>query len=70
MSAEQRQALGLARLPETLEQALDTLMSDPVAQGWFPSALVETFMGIRRAEIEKLRDLDDAELCALYKALY
>ena len=70
MSAAQRQALGLARLPETLEQALDALAGDPVAQGWFPSALLETFVGIRRAEIEKLRDVDDAELCAFYKALY
>ena len=70
MSAEQRAALDLARLPETLEQALEALLDDPIVLGWFPPALIETFLGIRSAEIEKLRGMDDAALCVLYKVLY
>ncbi len=70
MSEVERQRLGLVRLPENLEAALATFLGDAEVQSWFAPAFVETFVGIRRAELAQLEGADAARLCELYKTLY
>jgi glutamine synthetase len=70
MSAETRAALGLVRLPDTLEAALAALRADDAAMGWLPPLLAETLFGIRHAEMEAARGLDATALCAMFKRFY
>ncbi len=70
MSEEERRALGLVRLPETLAAALDALAADPTIRDWLPAPMLASLVGIRGAEIAACEGLDDATLCATYRALY
>ncbi|MDQ0473279.1 glutamine synthetase family protein [Labrys wisconsinensis] len=70
MTPAQRDALGLVRLPETLAAALAALEADTVARGWFAPVFVETYLGVKRAEMAALGERDAAAVCALYRTLY
>ncbi|MER9049345.1 glutamine synthetase [Mesorhizobium sp. M0923] len=70
MSAAERKKLGLVRLPETLPAALDALVADKTVTGWFAPVFVETFVGLKRHETERLAGLDPVAVCDLYRTLY
>jgi glutamine synthetase len=70
MSEAEREKLGLRRLPETLPAAIDALLADKTVTGWFAPAFVDSFVGVKRHEAERLADLDPAAICALYRTLY
>lgn len=70
MSEEERQRLGLLRLPETLLAAVDTFLADATVTGWFDPLFVETFVGLKRHEAERTADLEPNEICELYGKLY
>ena len=70
MSEDERRALGLVRLPETLAAALDALAADPTIRDWLPAPMLASLVGMRGAEIAACEGLDDATLCATYRALY
>ncbi|MER9080896.1 glutamine synthetase [Mesorhizobium sp. M0895] len=70
MSAAERKKLGLVRLPETLPAALDALLADKTVTGWFAPVFVETFVGLKRHETERLAGLDPVAVCDLYRTLY
>ncbi len=70
MSEAEKAELGLKRLPETLPAALDTFLADETVTGWFAPAFVETFVGVKRHEAERLAGLDPAAICDLYGKLY
>ncbi|MFA6153137.1 glutamine synthetase [Mesorhizobium sp.] len=70
MSDAERANLGLVRLPETLPAALDALLADGVVTGWFAPVFVETFVGLKRHEAERLAGLDPVAICDLYRTLY
>ena len=61
---------GLERLPASLGAALDRLASDPVASGWFSPLALETYVGMKRAEIALAGDALDDGLCARYAGIY
>ncbi|MER8482616.1 glutamine synthetase [Mesorhizobium sp. M1322] len=70
MSETERKKLGLVRLPETLPAALDALTADSTVTGWFAPVFVETFVGLKRHETERLAGLDPVAVCDLYRTLY
>ena len=70
MTQAQREALGLFRLPESLNEALIALESDSVARGFFAPKALATYLGMKRAEIAQARDLDPAALCRRYAQIY
>ncbi len=70
LSAEERASLGLIRLPETLPAALEALTADEVVCGWFDPAFIETFVGVKRTEIERCAGLEPEGVCKLYRTLY
>ena len=58
------------RLPSTLVDALAALEADPVARGWFPQLLIDTYLEMKRTEIAGLADLTEAEQIARYREVY
>ena len=70
MTKKERAALGLVRLPESLDAALAALAANKIVCGWFAPAFIETFIGEKRAELAHLKDRTPAAICELYRALY
>lgn len=70
MGEAKRQELGIVRLPETLEDALQALEADRVAGGWFPPTLLQVFLAVKRKEIELMTHRDPADVCELYRNAY
>ena len=70
MSADERVKLGLLRLPETFEDALAALQSDSAVISWFNPLLMESFLGVKRSEIQLLAGLDPAAICERYRSVY
>ncbi|MFT4014422.1 MAG: glutamine synthetase family protein [Paracoccus sp. (in: a-proteobacteria)] len=69
LSEAERGALGLHRLPTTLEAALAALQAG-AACDWFAPELLESFAGIKRDECLAAAGRDDAENCALCARWY
>lgn len=70
LSAQDRQRLGLERLPTTLADALERLEQDKTAAGWFTPLALETYLGMKRAEIALAGEALDDALCARYAGIY
>lgn len=70
LSGAEQDRLGLRRLPESLGEALDAFKSDTVARGWLGSLGVETYVGMKQAEIALAGDVLDDALCARYAGIY
>jgi glutamine synthetase len=70
MSQAELSAGGLVRLPQSLGEALDVLLTDRTVTGWFSPAFVDSFVGVKRAEIARLDGMSPTEICALYGALF
>lgn len=70
MSETDRARLGLVRLPETLEAALAALEADHVVGSWFAPAVIESFTGVKRAEMAMLESLDEHAICERYREAY
>jgi glutamine synthetase len=70
LSESERAAMRLVRLPTSLAAALDALEADGTVLSWFPRPLLETYVGMKRAEIGLLDGLDDAAVCRRYGAVY
>jgi glutamine synthetase len=70
VSQAQLEALGVARLPTSLEAALDALEADGVAQGWFPPLLLEVYLRHKRGELASLEGVSDEERAVRYAQAY
>ena len=70
MSEAERAAKGLKRLPESLDAALRALRADGTVTGWFAPILVDTYEGLKRAEMALMAGLDEAAICEKYKMAY
>ncbi|MFT3672912.1 glutamine synthetase [Aestuariivirga sp.] len=70
LSAEERSKLGLVRLPDTLEAALDCLAADKTVSGWFAPVTLETYIGMKRMELKLSDGQSPDELCQRYATIY
>lgn len=70
LSADERNKLGLARLPDTLEAALDCLAADKTVSGWFAPVALETYIGMKRMELKLSDGQSPDELCQRYANIY
>jgi glutamine synthetase len=70
MTDQRRAELGLVRLPESLPAALKAFDADAVVQSWFDPLFVESFHGVRQAELATLASLSPSEVCERYRTLY
>ncbi|MEV8252883.1 glutamine synthetase [Rhodoglobus sp. NPDC076762] len=70
LSGEQLEQYGVGTLPYSLGNALDLLEADEVVSGWLPERLLETFLLLKRAEIEHVNGLSDDDKYAAYSYAY
>lgn len=70
LSDEERNTLGLRRLPATLPDALDAFSADAVVRGWFHPELFEAFLALKRKELALVADLTELEVCGRYAEIY
>lgn len=57
-------------MPSSLAASLDALVADPTALGWFPPALIQTYLTLKRDEISRTDSLNADERIALYTSIY
>jgi glutamine synthetase len=69
-SDAERAGLGILALPSSLGAALDTLDADPIARKWLPPQMYESFVGVKRKEIEMFDGVDPREVCRRYHDAY
>ncbi|MFH7245475.1 MAG: glutamine synthetase family protein [Spirulina sp.] len=70
LSEDQRQALGIDRLPTSLEAAVQALEQNPVLAQALGSELTQTLIAVRRTEIQALATLTLEEEAALLLERY
>ncbi|WP_421693739.1 glutamine synthetase [Aestuariivirga sp.] len=70
LAEAERQALGLKRLPQSLSEALETLLADATVCGWFAPVAVETYTGMKRMEMTLAGDTLDDAMCHRYAVIY
>lgn len=70
LTEEEREEFRIAALPASLGDALDSLDGDAVARGWVGEALYETFVVVKRAEIDCVESMTNVEKYRAYTASY
>lgn len=63
-------AAGVRPLPVSLDLALDALLADPVAVGWFDKDLMTTYTALKRWEIGMVRQVGEDEAFRRYRTAY
>ncbi len=70
MTPDERAALGIVPLPQSLDAALDALEADEIARGWFSPRLFDVYRRLKRWEAATARETDEATLFARYLNAY
>jgi glutamine synthetase len=70
LSDQERERLGVHRLPASQTQALAALEADAAVPGWFSAESLAGYRAMRAKEREIVAGLDLAGLCARYAAVY
>jgi glutamine synthetase len=70
LDERERARHGIARLPQSLEEALDALVADEAAKSCFPEPLFDAYLRHKRCEVALMADLDRNERCQRYKEAY
>jgi glutamine synthetase len=70
LSESERRKLGLRRLPTSLGETLEALAADKIVRSWFSSAALDTYLGIKRMELEVAGKLESDALCRRYAEIY
>ncbi len=50
--------------------ALEALAADDKVSGWFNPLFIESFLGVKRAELAILDGMDPQSVCSRYRMLY
>ncbi|HYM45795.1 MAG TPA: glutamine synthetase family protein [Solirubrobacteraceae bacterium] len=56
--------------PPSLEGSLQALAEDNTVRGWMTPLLYDAYVGVKRAELQAVSDLDVSEVCRRYAAVY
>ncbi|MFI5004746.1 MAG: glutamine synthetase, partial [Solirubrobacterales bacterium] len=70
LDAAEAERYGVGALPGSLEESLRALAEDDTARGWLGPTLYEAYVGIKRAELAAVADLDIGEVCRRYAQIY
>lgn len=60
----------LTCLPKSLPEAIETLLADETVRGWFSPNLIDTFVAVKRDELEHVEPLSPAERCEVYNRVF
>jgi glutamine synthetase len=70
LTGEEAERFGVGAWPASLAESLRALAEDEVARGWMTPLLYEAYVGVKRAELEAVADLDAGEVCRRYGEIY
>ena len=70
LSDDEREKLGLHRLPASLPDALAAFCADETVSGWLHPEVREAYLSMKRKEMDLLGGLTDAEICSRYADVY
>ena len=70
LTAQERAAMGIVELPPTLSLALDALEADEIARTWMPPQMLESYLAVKRTEVEVAAAWTSEEMCAAYARVY
>jgi glutamine synthetase len=70
MSPDERVALGIVRLPASVDAAFAALDADSVVQGLLPERLLRAYMDAKRAEFALSAGWTPEEICTRYAEVY
>jgi len=70
LSEEERKALGVVPLPLTLDKALAALDEDQLLCTALPEEILETFVSVKRQEMQELINVSPEEACQQYFRIY
>jgi glutamine synthetase len=65
-----RDEMGMARLPESLDQALDNLEADQVLMDALGPTLARAYLIVRRSEAQAYAALDDTTTFTMHRSIY
>lgn len=66
----ERAKLGIKPLPSSLGEALQLLEQDAVAKAWLPKLMYDSYLGVKRKEIEMFEGADPDFVCKRYHDAY
>jgi glutamine synthetase len=61
---------GFIRLPQSLSEALERFEQNDVVRGWFGEEFANIYLAHKRGELDYLKDMSEAEICAVYETVY
>ncbi|MEQ1941621.1 glutamine synthetase family protein [Mesorhizobium sp. VNQ89] len=70
MADAEREAAGVKALPTSLGESLEALLSDDVARGWFSKDLLDTYVALKRWEINQASEIGAGQTFARYLTAY
>jgi glutamine synthetase len=70
LDAGEAERYGVGALPGSLQDSLLALAEDDTVRGWMTPLLHDAYVSLKRAELEAVADLDLAEQCRSYAAVY
>jgi glutamine synthetase len=70
LTEQQRTEYGIKPLPSSLAEALDLMEADSVVKSWISPTMYESYVSVKRTEIEITKDLSNEEICRRYAAVY
>jgi glutamine synthetase len=70
LDASEAERFGVGTLPKSLAEALGALAEDEAARGWMGPTMYEAYVGVKRAEVEAVAEMDLAAVCERYASIY
>jgi glutamine synthetase len=67
---KERAALGARALPSSLSEALDLMQKSDVVSGWLPDLMRESYVAVKRKEIEMFAHSTPEAMCKRYHDAY
>jgi glutamine synthetase len=69
-SESERAALGVRPLPSSLGEALDLMVASKTVSSWLPDVMRESYVAVKRKEIEMFADATPEAMCQRYHDAY
>ena len=70
LSEKDLKSRGFIRLPESLESAITQMNKNPMLRSWFSNSFIDIYTAHKKSEMDHVKDLDDAAICAIYERTY
>lgn len=70
LSDDERERLGVLRLPGSVDTALSAMLADDTVKNWFSDDLLNSYLAMRRAEVATFGDRTPEEICNLFSSRF